>query len=80
MARKDTIAKKLDQLAEKLLDGALDHDADQDACRDVFKAVSAYFIGITRAKAKHPDDEPNNVTNFTAARERIRIATEGETK
>lgn len=70
------IGLKLAQLAGKLADGALRDDVTLDTRLDAFKALTTYFVGISKVKAKNLDDDDDG-ENFGSFRDRISSSTGG---
>lgn len=61
---------QMEQLAGKLMQEALSENASIETRLDVFKAVSAYRLGLLKQKPKK-SDEGSKPGVFAAARERI---------
>lgn len=73
---KADIGAKLNEMAAEIMDAAMSaQGADAvplETKVDVFKAVSAYYLGVSKVKVKEPDEAPN--ANFGEFRRKIELA------
>ena len=61
---KDEVGQGLSQLAESLLDACNKGEVGFDQRLDAFKAVTSYYVGVAKIKAKTDDDDNSGVPNF----------------
>ena len=63
----------IEELAQQVINDAMQTDVDPDLRVDAFKAVTTYHLGITKLKGKK-SDEDDNVTTFESIKNRIKDA------
>ena len=73
---KADIGAKLNEMAGQIMDAAM-MSAGSEAVPletkvDVFKAVSAYYLGVSKVKPKEPDEAPT--ASFGEFRRKIELA------
>lgn len=62
------IEGSLAKLAQAIADSALNKDIAFDQQLDAFKALSGYFIGISKVKAKLPEEDEGETFNDIKSR------------
>lgn len=63
MTKKNDLGKKLNNLAVKLVDQALQDNVDLDTRLDVLKTAGSFYLGDEKlVSKKKPDEDPNNPT------------------
>lgn len=68
-----SIPKQLSEMAEALIADAMSKDSKMTAKEkvDIFKAASAWYLGVRKARQKDGDDPGDGSETFEALRERI---------
>ncbi len=76
--KNDAIKDKLFELADMLLDNALEPDAPAALRMEALKHVSALYLGNVRATKNLPPSEDDDAVTFDKLRERINAIREDE--
>lgn len=64
------VGEKLQQLAVIILDKSCESIVPLEARIDAFKAVTAYYVGVSRVK-RNPDDAPEETDSMEAIKREL---------